>query len=216
MRRLTLQFNLDELIARAGEQESLKELESFEILHILKQDASEMTMIAKLALRDKKTKIEDLFGDELAEYQLLETDKNGAGTYFLKTRPQRHPDNLDSVLGLGGYFTEPFFIRDGKATMTFLGSSSEVKSMLKMIESMKVPYKIAALGDAKFSFDSPLNSLTEKQRRVIVSAFNSGYYEVPRRTSSEELAEGLKIRAPTLVMHRRRAEQRVLKKVING
>ncbi len=67
-----------------------------------------MAMIAKLSLRDKKMSLKDLFGDELMEYQLLETDKNGAGTYFLKSRQQENPDAFDSILGFGGYLTEPF------------------------------------------------------------------------------------------------------------
>jgi predicted DNA binding protein len=100
--------------------------------------------------------------------------------------------------------------------MTFLGSSSQVRKILKAIEELKIPYKILALTDAKFSHDSPLSDLTEKQRKVFVSAFNSGYYDIPRRISSETLAEKMDIRAPTLVMHRRKAEQRIFQKIIKG
>jgi predicted DNA binding protein len=41
-----------------------------------------------------------------------------------------------------------------------------------------------------------------------------GYYDVPRRVSSEELAKRLKIQEPTLVMHRRKAERRLLAALI--
>jgi len=224
MRRLTLQFDVNELIEHGQpellehrqEVRTMRELESFEILHILKQDQTEMAMIAKIRLRDKKLSIKDLFGDELQEYQLLEKDKSGAETYFLKSTHLDNPDEFDSILGFGGYLTEPFSIRDGKATMTFLGSSSQLRKILKALVALKLPYKILGLSDAKFSYDSPLSGLTEKQRRIIVSAFNSGYYDVPRRISSESLAEKLEIRAPTLVMHRRKAEHRILQKIING
>ncbi len=85
--------------------------------------------------------LKNLFGDELMEYQLLETDKNGAGTYFLKSRQQENPDAFDSILGFGGYLTEPFSIRDGKATMTFLGSSIQIRRILKAIDAFKIPHK---------------------------------------------------------------------------
>jgi len=223
MRRLTLQFDVEELLEHQGMQLAvhrqetavMTELDSFEIVHILKQDEKEMAMIARMSFKDKKLDIRDLFGDELSEYQLLETDKDGTRTYFLKSKHQDNPDELDSILGFGGYLTEPFSIRGGKATMTFLGSAAQLRRILKAIDSFKIPYKILALSDAKFSHDSPLSTLTEKQRRIIVSAFNSGYYDIPRRISSESLAEKLEIRAPTLVMHRRKAEQRILRKIIN-
>lgn len=191
-------------------------IDTFEIVHILKQDQNEMAMIARIRMKDKKTTIEDLFGDEITEYQLLERDRYGIETYFFKSRQQRNQDDLDSILGFGGYLTEPFIVRDGKATITFLGSSIQLRKIMNVFQSYNLPYKILALTDAKFSYDSPLSNLTEKQRKVIISAFNSGYYEIPRRISSEELADQLDIRAPTLVMHRRRAEQKVLEKIINS
>jgi predicted DNA binding protein len=49
---------------------------------------------------------------------------------------------------------------------------------------------------------------------VIMSAFNLGYYDVPRRVSSEELAKRLNMREPTLVLHRRKAERRLLASLI--
>ncbi len=55
MRRLTLEFDVEELLAVQPVQLSgqgqdttvMRELEYFEILHILKQDRTEMAMIAK-------------------------------------------------------------------------------------------------------------------------------------------------------------------------
>ena len=61
----------------------------------------------------------------------------------------------------------------------------------------------------------PLVHLTDKQRRVIVSVFNLGYYDIPRRIGSRELARRLNIRSPTLVMHRRKAERQILSAIIN-
>jgi hypothetical protein len=216
MRRLTLEFLLQEMIQQQGNQASITNIEYFEVLSILKQDKDEFTMIARLLLKSRRSKITDLFGDDLLEYQLLESDKDGTGTYFIKARPEPDPTNVDTILGFGAYVTVPFFIREGKATMTFLGDANSLRKILKALDEYKFTYKILSIIDAKFSHDSPLGELTSKQRRVIISAFNSGYYSIPRRISSEELAEKLNIRAPTLVLHRRKAEQRILSKIING
>jgi len=49
---------------------------------------------------------------------------------------------------------------------------------------------------------------------VLLAAFRLGYYDVPRRVSSEELAMQLKIREPTLATHRRKAERRLLSAIV--
>jgi predicted DNA binding protein len=104
----------------------------------------------------------------------------------------------------------PYEINDGQMKATFLGSAKEMRAILDSFERGAMHYRVLSLSDARFSPDSPLSHLTEKQRRVILSAFNLGYYDVPRRVSSEGLAERLNIREPTLVMHRRKAERRLL------
>lgn len=70
------------------------------------------------------------------------------------------------------------------------------------------------MADAKLLPDSPLYRLTGKQRKVIITAFKMGYYDVPRRVGSEDLAEQLGIREPTLVMHRRKAERKLLSAIL--
>jgi len=220
MRRLTFQISLDDALEHGGPSlpsSAIKELESFEILDILKQEKGGMALIARLSTKNKNVKMEELFGDELLEYQLLEKSKDGTGIYFFKTvRRGKNSDQFESFFRFGGYQGKPFFIGDGKATMTFLGSSAAIKNMMKVMESFEIPFRVLSLSDAKYSHDSPLSNLTVKQRRVIISAYDSGYYEIPRRISSEELADKLEIRAQTFVMHRRKAEKKVLEKIING
>jgi predicted DNA binding protein len=81
-------------------------------------------------------------------------------------------------------------------------------------ENWSLRYKVVSLTDAKFSPESPLTYLTEKQRTVLVSAFEHGYYETPRRINSQELAKELNLKSATLVEHRRKAEQRLLTQII--
>lgn len=66
------------------------------------------------------------------------------------------------------------------------------------------------LADADFSPISPLNQLTEKQREVLITAYKLGYYDIPRRINSEQLAKKLNIGDSTLVEHLRKAERRLL------
>jgi predicted DNA binding protein len=58
--------------------------------------------------------------------------------------------------------------------------------------------------------DAIENDLTEKQLSAITSAFLSGYYEWPRESTAEEIADSMGISASTLHQHLRRAHQKIL------
>ena len=69
--------------------------------------------------------------------------------------------------------------------------------------------------DAKFAPDSPLNTLTEKQRRILIAAYKLGYFDLPRRVSSRELSEKLGLHKSALAAHIRKAELRLLDAVLS-
>jgi len=54
------------------------------------------------------------------------------------------------------------------------------------------------------------NSLTEKQAAVIQAAHHAGYFEWPRGSTAEELADSMGITSPTLHNHLRRGLQKLL------
>ncbi|WP_284007278.1 bacterio-opsin activator domain-containing protein [Haloarcula pelagica] len=53
------------------------------------------------------------------------------------------------------------------------------------------------------------DTLTDRQRDVLATAHEAGYYEWPRETTAEELASRLDISAPTLHKHLRMAERKL-------
>jgi predicted DNA binding protein len=59
-------------------------------------------------------------------------------------------------------------------------------------------------------FDGAEPSLTDRQREVLQYALESGYFEWPRESTSEELAEGMGISRATLLEHLRKAESKLL------
>lgn len=69
--------------------------------------------------------------------------------------------------------------------------------------------------DARFTPSSPVARLTEKQREVLLSAYKLGYYDLPIRISSEELAKKFGRVKSTFVAHRRKAERRLLKDTLS-
>jgi hypothetical protein len=64
------------------------------------------------------------------------------------------------------------------------------------------------------SVPSALSRLTERQREVLVAAYSLGYFDLPKRISSRELAKKLSMRSSTLIAHRIKAERSLLDEIL--
>lgn len=209
MRRLVLEFDVDEVARFLGED--IKKIDFMDVVSILKIGPEEVVMIMTARTKDSAVKLGTLHLNVVKELQVLDRSKDGTYTLFWKGKPIERQQNPWRG---GGYLTTPYEIRNGKLKITYIGNAKEVKSFLKFVERSGVPFKVDLLTDAKFSFDSPLHSLTEKQRRALTVAFDFGYYDIPRKIGSDELAGKLGITNQTFVMHRRKAERRLLSELM--
>ena len=213
MRKLILEFAANDFGELINEP-SIEKIELMEIVTWLREDSQEAAFICKAKFKDPKTTMADLFaGGEFKAFkaQLLEQDKAGISTYFVRTKPDA---SSSQVLGPGAYLSLPYEIRDGRVKITLLANPKAIRHLMQLVKKTGVSFKITSLTDAKFPSNSPLTRLTEKQRKVLLTAYNLGYYERPGRISSEELARKLKIRSSTLVIHRRKAERRLIEETL--
>jgi len=216
MRRLIVEIS-GRALSKFLPEWPIQKIRSMEVLHFLRLDYQEVTMILRVEFNEPDISIEDIFPNDLAEVQLLENEKRkGEGeesetyTYFIKTVRQR--PNLTAVKG---YVSLPYEVRDGQVKITFLGSAKQIGDFIKLFEDAGIRTRILSLTDAHFSPHSPLSRLTEKQRRVLIMAHNLGYYEVPRKVSLVQLAERLHLAHSTLGVQLRRAERRLLNHIMN-
>lgn len=225
MRRLVIEIPLEDTIKLEREESLslLRKIRSVEVLHFLRHDPKEFAVITKVELTDQQTRIKDVMNGVLrahgdnksTEIQLLERDKNGITyMFFLKGKVHQSPFYFD-LKSQGGYFTTPFELKDGNLRLTFLGNSKETKELLKSLNRSRIRHRVIMLTDAKFSPHSPLSVLTEKQRRVLITAYCLGYYDRPRKISSEELARKLNLVSSTFVAHRQKAERRLLSAILD-
>lgn len=216
MRRLILEVTEKELVKIGLELPTFKPIKSLELLYFLRQDHKEFAAISLVEFKDSVTTVDQLLkGGYLSEAQVLERQKNGAYIVFIRSGPSL--SSVLSMIGLdSGYLFPPLGIGDGKVKFSFLGSEQQVKAFLEGIDSIGVHYKILLLSDLNFSPISPLNKLTEKQRDVLITAYRMGYYDVPRKTTSQEVANKLGLVDATVVEHLRKAELRLIRQIIES
>jgi hypothetical protein len=214
MRRLILELTEEELSRIGINIPMFQHIKSLELLHFLRQDWEEFAAVWRVVFKDTAFKAKDLLSTGLlAEVQVLEQEKSGAYTVFIRGGPI-----LSSVLNsmgvVDGYLFPPLAIRDGKIKLSFLGNSKQVSTFLEKMDARGVNYRVVMLTEASFGPDSPLTQLTDKQREVLITAYKLGYYDIPRRINSDQLDARLKIGNSTLVEHLRKAERRLLVQVL--
>jgi predicted DNA binding protein len=210
MRRLVIEFQSKDL-QKFSDAAPLMKVKSLEILHFISQDERELSGICKIVLKRPHSSIEDFTGkDKTIEMQVLEREKEGAYIVFFRAKQSQTESSPFDMSKIGGCVVVPFEIKDGKLKITFLGNSIQVNRLLHQAEIMEVRHKVVSLTDAKYSQESPLSRLTEKQRRILIAAYRQGYYDLPRKINSEQLAKRLDVVSSTLVEHLRKAELRIL------
>jgi hypothetical protein len=217
MRRLILEFALKEF-EKIHETGPLKHIKTFEVIQFLRLDNEEFAAICRIETKDETpefsslTKEAGLVKGFSEGAQLLEREKSGAYIVFIRHSIVPFGFSVNNLIA-GGYLVAAE-IREEKMKVTYLGSVKQVKTILNTLRHQEIRYKILSLTDAKFSVNSPLNFLTEKQRRVLIASYKFGYYSLPRKTSSEQLAKKLNLHKSALATHRRKAELRLITQVL--
>ncbi len=209
MRRVVIESPTEEVARFLGVGPLLSQVESFEVVKFLKDTLQETAMVCRVVLKDPSSKFELILRGSSVQTQLLDRDEGGARLYFVRIR-RRTVSSLDRMRAAGGYFAGPFEVKDGKVRVGFVGSADQVRKTIKRTDKSGIPYKVVSLTDARFPPDSPLRYLSDKQREVLITAYKCGYYDLPKRISSAELAKRFNVRSSTLVRHRIKAEKRLL------
>ena len=94
--------------------------------------------------------------------------------------------------------------------LSLLGPQKPIGDVIRNFETVGATPNLRKLGE--YSGDrSPLSTLTNRQLEVIETAFDLGYYEVPRQATTEDVAEDIDIDAATVSEHLQRGERNLLR-----
>jgi hypothetical protein len=107
---------------------------------------------------------------------------------------------------------KPVIYRDGEVHARIVGPSSVLQASVRDLPS-DVNVVIERIGDFDRSRETPVSTLTDRQREALLEAYDLGYYEQPRRATHEEIATRLCCAPHTASEHLQKAESKVLKEV---
>ena len=94
-------------------------------------------------------------------------------------------------------------------------TDSEVERFFKAIEILG-NIKDLRIQKVEYKGCDILSSLTSDQKKIINYASKYGYYDYPRKITSEELAEKIGINKNIILQSLRKAEKSIITKALNG
>lgn len=89
------------------------------------------------------------------------------------------------------------------------GSQEQLSEMLAALQAAGFDISLEKLRDYRVQ-ETPLDALTDRQHEVLAVAYELGYFDVPRGSSTSEVAAELGVDDSTVAEHLQRAENNLL------
>jgi predicted DNA binding protein len=106
----------------------------------------------------------------------------------LKTK---NPYLLFSVIKCGGIVDFPIKIIDKYIIWTMISTRKQLDDILTKYEEFGIEYSILQIVNPPLEFKDDVNDLTFEESKILDTALKSGFFEVPRKISLEDLAKNL-------------------------
>jgi len=217
MRRITMEFDYQKAWKLIFGTNSEK-VEVLEALRCFKCDTQGLAIICRLRLKDRNMKIQDLLTGKglLTNIELLYKEKDGSIVVFIEGRScvPKPPKDIKPPNML--MTRPPDFLDVDRMKVEMIGKENEIKKLLHYTNKWgDNSFKILGLTsiDTKGG-ESLLSKLTSRQRQMLLTAYALGYYDIPRRISSDDLARHLNVDKSTTVEHLRKAERKLIGSII--
>jgi DNA-binding CsgD family transcriptional regulator len=216
MRRITMEFDYQKAWKWIFGSNSEK-VEVLEALRCFKCDTQGLAIICRIRLKDRKITIQDLLMGKglLTNIELLYKEKDGSLVVFIEGRScvPKPPKDIKQPKML--MTRPPDFLDVGRMKVEMIGKENEIKKLLHYANKWgDNSFKVLGLTSIDAKGESLLSKLTPRQRQMLLTAYALGYYEVPRRISSDDLSVHLNVDKSTIVEHLRKAERKLIGSII--
>lgn len=160
--------------------------------------------LAEITASDPQSVVEDMTAfEDVTAVDTLKFSDGEVLVQFETTMPLLLLPARDSGVPL----EMPFAIQDGSATWEITAPSERLSELGSQLESFGISFTVEYIQQRL----SEEQLVTERQRRVVQTALESGYYDTPRSCSLTELAGELDIAKSTASETLHRAEEKIIK-----
>ncbi len=212
MKRLVLDLPLSTLEAMGfgPPRESQVELLS---TYILRSDRRTMTQVARVRIKDPAMTLGELFSNPLVvsgKLLRMEGDLWVLLVTLRTTRPMR--ELLQPFPDI--YLDHPMEVHRGKLRVTLVGEAASLQRLVEIARGLKYQFDIVRFENLDVGSSNPMAALTNKQQRVLRTAYEMGYFESPKKVRLEELAKLFGEDRSNVMAVLRRAQKNLLRAVL--
>lgn len=151
--------------------------------------------------------------DRLDEFDCVESwelvsETEDSFQYIIEVKALEMPEGTavdhDDLIGM----CDPTVVDRG-LLLSLVGSQDTIRDVLRNFEEAGVVPELHRLGDYKGG-DRTLETLTDRQLEVLQTAYDMGFYQIPREATMEDIATEVGIDDGTVAEHLQRAERNIL------
>src|SRR5215207_9278836 len=217
MRRVTMEFNYQRAWKQIFGSNAVK-VEVLEALRCFKCDIQGLALICRIRLKDKSMTVTDLLHNGLiTNIETLYIEKDGSVVVFIEGKSCVPSPPKDMELPKMLMTRPPNFLDVDRMKVELVGKEKEIKEFLQYTDKLSNnSFKILGLTSIDTKGESLLSKLTSRQRQILLTGYALGYYDVPRRISSDDHSRHLNIDKSTVVEHLRKAERKLIGSIIAG
>ena len=221
MKKMTIQITLSSLFYNLMKKTvNLDAIKYTEVLDILKVDVEHgyKIVLVKMVMKPGHS-IKEL--EESNSVTILSKFNEEGNTIIclIKARP---PIHIFSKLGvITKRFNEPVIwdkparLEGRNILISWIGDEKALKKIALTCKLLGTIERISFTKTFLNEIDI-LNCLTEKQRHILITAKQKGYYEYPRKISTEILSKHIGLSKATTIEHLRKAENRLMSQLLVG
>lgn len=192
-------------------------IHSYEVLEILKMDHVKGLYVDLIEchLRENVS-IHEL--DSIGDMDILSVIRSEGDKHvcLVLGHEEKDADDMFELSGLNLIYTAPSLISEDRIIVSFISSHKEMVRFVELVKAHVGKVVNMTFKQSAYEKKDLLSILTDKQRETMVAAYRFGYYDIPKRISSERLSEKVSISKPTLLEHLRKAERRILTEILAG
>jgi len=121
------------------------------------------------------------------DFSILERDDKRV-KFNVKTKD---PFLLYAIIKCGVLVNFPVRVREGYAYWRLVSNRESIDKLLTLFDQKGIEYTLLRIGNSPYSVDDDKNKLTLDESTILNKAISSGFFEIPRKITLEELANEL-------------------------
>jgi predicted DNA binding protein len=214
MRKVVMEIEPYETTKEA-QRSMFTHIRSYEVLEVLKMDHMKGLYVDLIECHLKENvSIDEL--DSIGNMDILSVIRSEGDKHICLVLGHEAEAATDVFRELNLIYTAPSLISEDRVIVSFISGQ---KDMMRFVEVVKANIgKVVNMSFKQSTYEKKdiLSVLTDKQREIMTAAYRYGYYDIPKRISSEQLSEKVNLSKPTLLEHLRKAEYRIFTVMLAG